>query len=264
MTALSWDTTGTRYFETGVDRAVLYLPDGKAVAWNGFVSISEKVVGAEQSPVYFDGVKYGDAISAGDFAATIKAITYPDEFLDVEGVVFIDNGLHITNQEPKRFGLSYRTKIGNDVEGADLGYKLHVLYNLIATPSQKTYDTFGGANVTMFEWNVTAVPNVVAGYRASSHLIFDSREMGALVLKDIEDTLYGYEGVDARLPEMTSLISFVDNWVIIRVTDNYDGTFTISGPDELVYMLDSTTFEVIQANSTYTDANTYIISDTTY
>lgn len=264
MTAITWDDVGQRFFETGVQKAVLYLPDGSAVPWNGIKSITEKTVGAESSPLYFDGVKYAESSSIGTFAGIIRAYTYPDEFLDLEGVVGVSNGLYVTNQEPKRFGLSYQTKIGNDVEGADLGYKIHVLYNLLATPSDTTNTSNFGNDPIEFEWSVSSIPGIISGYRPTSHLIFDSREMGELLLKDIETTLYGDEFVNARLPDISTFISYANNWVIIRITDNLDGTWTATGPDELFTMLDATTFQIIQANAVYLDSDTYAISDSTY
>lgn len=264
MTTLLWDEVGTRFYEAGVDRGVLYSADGTAVPWNGLISVTEQSSGSGGSPVYFDGVKYADIVVLGDFAATIKAYTYPDEFLAFEGVLEVGNGLFVVNQKPTRFGLSYRTRISSDLD-ADEGYKIHLLYNLLATPSQKDYQTLSEEGSAIeFEWNITAVPGEVPGFRPSAHVIFDTRRMSPILLQDIEETLYGNDFDDARLPPISTLTTFVGSWVIIRITDNGDGTWTAEGPDDLITMLDSTTFQIIQANAEYLDADTYIISDTTY
>lgn len=264
MPTLLWDKPGERIYESGVDRAVLYLPGGGAVAWNGLISVNEKVVGNDGAPVYYDGVKYGEAMGIGDYAATIKAYTYPDEFLELEGIDSVGNGLYVGNQAPRRFGLSYRTMIGNDIEGSTADYKIHILYNLTAYPSQKNYQTSSGNDALQFEWNITAIPDKVSGHRPTAHAIFDSRYMGPLFLKDMENTLYG-DGISTpELPPISSLVSFASGWVIIRITDNNDGTWTAEGPDELITMLDPTTFQIIQANAVYLDANTYMVSDYTY
>lgn len=264
MTALVWDQEGTRFYESGVDRGVLYLEDGNGVPWNGLLGVSEDSPATDVSPIYFDGIKYADIMALGEFSGSLRAFTYPVEFLAFEGVLEINNGLFVTNQRPTRFGLCYRTKIGNDLDG-DQGYKIHILYNLLATPSQKGYETQSAEIAAMeFEWVITSIPGKVSGFQPSAHLIIDSREMGALLLKDVENTLYGNEFDDARLPPLSSLTSFINNWVIIRITDNGDGTWTATGPDELITMLDATTFQIIQANARYLDADTYMISDLTY
>jgi hypothetical protein len=265
-TTVLWDQPGERVYETGVDRGVLYLPNEGAVPWNGLISVTEKASGGNGTPLYHDGVKYGDALVATDFEATLRAYTYPDEFMELEGTVNAGNGLFVTGQKPQRFGLSYRTKIGNDDEGIDYGYKIHILYNLLAFPSQKSFNTQNAQGSAMeFEWTLTSVPGNLQGYRATSHIILDSRHMGSLLIADIENTLYGDGIVVPRLPEISTLVSFIAGWVIIRIIDHNDGTWTAEGPDEFITMLDATTFEIgPNANAEYLDADTYVISDTTY
>lgn len=264
MTTLQWDETGERVFEAGVDRGVLYLTDGSGVAWNGLLGVTEKVSGSSQDALYFEGVKYGDHVAIGDFAASLKAYTYPDEFLEFEGLDDVGNGLLVTGQPSGRFGLSYRTKIGNDVEGIDLGYKIHILYNLTATPSDKNYATLTGADAIEFEWALTAIPGEIPGYRPTAHLILDSRKMNSLLLSDIEDTLYGTDGTEPRLPSISTLVNFIDSWVIIRITDNFDGTWTAEGPDEYITMLEEDLFQITQANAVYLDPFTYRISSKSF
>lgn len=263
MSLLVWDEIGTHFYEAGVDRGVLYLPDGNGVPWNGLINVTESSEN-QATPVYFDGIKYADILTFGDFSGTIKAYTYPDEFLQFEGILEVGNGLFVNNQQPNRFNLSYRTRIGNDID-ENYGYKIHILYNLIATPSEKSYDTMSvDKSAIEFEWSISAIPDKISGFKPTAHLIIDSRKMGPLLLQDIEDTLYGNEFDDAKLPPLSTLTSFIDNWVIIRITENGDGTWTATGPDNLITMLDATTFQIIQANARYLDADTYLISDLTY
>lgn len=264
MTAIVWDEVGERRYETGVDRGVLYLTDDSGVPWNGLTSVTEKTTGNSESPLYFDGVKYGEHLAIGDFSATLKAYTYPDEFLEFEGIIDVGNGLFVTGQMPKRFGLSYRTKIGNDLEGLDHGYKIHILYNLLATPSPKTFDAISDAQVSEFSWEISAVPGEISGLRPTAHVILDTRFMDPLLISDIERTLYGDSGANPQLPRISTLVSYIGSWVIIRITDNLDGTWTAEGPDDLITMLDATTFQITQANAVYLDADTYVISDRTH
>lgn len=265
MTAVTWDEVGTRFYETGIDRCVLYVNGGTAVAWNGLTSINENSAGGAVNPVYFDGVKVTDEIIPGDFSGTLTAYTYPDEFFECEGLQSVGNGLYAADQKPTRFGLTYRTMIGSDTEGDTQDYKIHVLYNLVAVPSAKSRQSMTETTDPIeFEWTITGVPAEVPGLRPSVHLIFDTRQMSPLLISDIENTLYGNPINDGELPSMSTLTSFVGAWVIIRITDNLDGTWTAEGPDDLITMLDATTFQIIQANAEFLDSNTYMISDTTY
>lgn len=265
MPTITWDALGERFYELGVDRAVLYPPNGVGVPWNGLIGVTEKLSGAESSAIYFDGVKYADTSAPGDFSGTLKAYTYPDAFAELEGTYEIGNGLFATSQQPQRFGLTYRTKIGNDEDGSDHGYKIHILYNLLAIPSQKNYQSVStGTEVVPFEWSLTAVPSEIPGFRSTAHLIFDTRHMSPELLADVEDALYG-DGISApTLPAPSTLASFIGGWVIIRITDNGDGTWTAVGPDNLISALSPTSFQINQANAKILDPDTYLISDLTY
>ena len=207
MTALAWDGVGQRYFESGLDRGVLYLEDGSGVPWNGLTAVDEKITGAQASPVYWDGVKIDDVISVGDFSATLKAITYPDEFGEFEGTFEASNGLFVTGQSPGLFGLSWRTRVGNDVD-ALLGYKIHVAANLNATPSQKSHKTIS-KNVDMeeFEWTLNGIPSRVPGFRPTAHLIFDTSKSTPEFVTALETVLYGGVSTDAYLPSLGDLVS---------------------------------------------------------
>lgn len=264
---LVWDTTGNRRFETGLDRGVLYLPNGFAVPWNGLTSIVE-IAGADLTPIYFDGMRISNVVSVSDYSATLKAFTYPDEFLEVEGLSELDPGVYASNQMPATFGLSYRTLEGNDSVGTDLGYKLHVVYNLVATPSDTTYATTSDSgSIIEFEWTITAVPVDVPGMRPTAELIFDSREVDPGLLEEIEGLLYGTDTTFAAQPSMSDLLAVVSAWYVthppvILITDNGDGTWTatttVSG---LIVDNGDGTFSITDVNAVFA-GDSYRISDT--
>ena len=207
MTALAWDGVGQRFFESGLDRGVLYLADGSGVPWNGLTAVDEKYTGAQASPVYWDGVKIDDVISVGDFSATLKAITYPEEFGEFEGTVEATNGLFVTGQSPGLFGLSWRTRVGNDVD-ALLGYKIHVAANLNAMPSQKSHKTVSKTvDMEEFEWTLNGIPSRVPGFRPTAHLIFDTSKSTPEFVSALELILYGGVSGDAYLPSLGDLVS---------------------------------------------------------
>lgn len=195
MTRLLWDKVGERLYEAGIDRGVLYLPRDNGVPWNGLTGIEEDVANDTSEPSYFDGVKVNDIQQAGDFAATLRAFTYPDEFLEYEGQVSLGGGLYVDDQPPKQFGLSFRTRVGNDTEGTDFGYKVHLLYNVIAVPEDQANATLSGqASPIEFGWRISAVPEWVSGYRPTAHVVLDSRYLPSDILTEIENILYGSEG----------------------------------------------------------------------
>jgi len=195
MTKLVWDKAGQRLYEIGIDRGVLYLSDNTGVAWNGLTSIDEDTGDDKSEPVYFDGMKFMDNQSYGDYAATLKAFTYPDAFLEYEGVGDLGGGLYVGDQQPKLFGLAYRTLVGNDIEGSDFGYKVHLVYNITAVPDAKAFETLSnGSAPTEFSWQLTTIPEKVDGYRPTAHVILDSRYLPADILAVIESILYGTDG----------------------------------------------------------------------
>lgn len=262
MTALVWDDTGNKIYELGLDRGVLFLPDGSGVPWNGLISVTE-IPDKVYTPIYFDGVKSKDYVSGSDFVGTMKAYTYPDEFLDLEGVAEIGPGVFISDQMPKPFGLSYRTKVGNDVAGQDFAYKLHLLYNVTAIPSTKEYETLSSSSeFAEFEWKITAVPDSVLGYRPSAHVTIDSRRIDPFILAELEESLYGNETVDAQLIPFADLMEL--SMFAMTITINADGSWTAE-TDRPGYIFDlgDGVFEIQNANATYLDADTYRISDTT-
>lgn len=194
MAPLVWDKAGQRLYEAGLDRGVLYKEDSSGVAWNGLTGIDENLDDIAAEPRFFDGVKYIDEPAVGDYSATLSAFTYPDEFLEYEGTVSLGDGLFVGDQRPKRFGLSYRTLVGNDIEGTEYGYKIHILYNVTAVPAPATFETIGENTApTNFSWQIDAVPELVPGFRPTAHFILDSRFLPADILETIEDILYGSE-----------------------------------------------------------------------
>jgi hypothetical protein len=206
MTKLLWDQMGERLFETGLDHGVLYLPNDAGVAWNGLVSVEEDLGDDTSTASYIDGIKYLDYPSFGDFAATLTAYTYPDEFLAFEGVTALSDGLYVDGQTSNRFGLSYRTLIGNDVAGDAFGYKIHLIYNLTATPQPVDYETLNDSpNPVEFTWSITAVPTKVPGFRPTAHLIFDSRYLDPTILAALETILYGDDVVTVVIDGGTPL-----------------------------------------------------------
>lgn len=197
MAQLTWDATGTRFYETGVDRGVLYLLNSQGayangVAWNGLTAVTESPSGAEANPQYADNIKYLNLLSAEEFGCTIEAFTYPDAFAQCDGTATPSAGVAIGQQTRKTFGFAYRTKLGNDIEGSDLGYKLHLIYGALAAPSEKAYATVNDSPEALtFSWDVTTTPVDVPGYKPTAQLTIDSTKVDALALAELEDALYG-------------------------------------------------------------------------
>lgn len=205
MSKLVWDETGKRYYETGVKNGVLYIPTAgvysKGVAWNGLTAVTESPSGAESTPLYADDIKYLNLISAEEFGATIEAYTYPDEFAACDGSAELATGVTIGQQNRKTFGLCYKTTIGNDVEGNDHGYKLHIIYGCVATPSEKAYTSINDSpEAITFSWEVTTTPVSVNGFKPTASLVIDSTKAEAGKLTALEAILYGGESEEARLP----------------------------------------------------------------
>jgi hypothetical protein len=216
MPELVWDQIGERIFETGVDHGVLYIPDNSGVyttgvPWNGLVSVSESPSGAEASAQYADNIKYLNLVSAEEFAATIEAFTYPPEFGPFDGLAAPEVGLYVGQQARTGFGLSYRTSIGNDVDGTAHGYKLHLVYGCLAAPSEKAYGTINDSpEAITFSWEITTTPAPVTGMNPTSLIVVDSTEVDELNLVTLEEALYGdsTSGV-AHLPTPDEVIAII-------------------------------------------------------
>lgn len=212
MTALVWDAVGSRYYETGVDRGVLYLPDEVGVydtgfAWNGLTSVTESPTGAEASPQYADNIKYLILQSVEEFAATIEAYTYPDEFAQCDGSMSPEAGVMIGQQPRKRFGLCYRTRVGTDLD-PEAGYKLHLVYNALAAPSEKGYTTVNDSpEAIAFSWEITTIPMDVTDYKPTASITIDSTKVDSTALATLEALLYGGESSDPSLPTPDEVIA---------------------------------------------------------
>lgn len=217
MAKLVWDQVGERLYETGVKNGVLYPVGsngayGTGVAWNGLTQVSENPSGAEPTALYADDIKYLNLMSAEEFKATIEAYTYPDEFMACDGSAEIADGVVIGQQNRKLFGLCYKTTVGNDTDGADYGYKIHIIYGAQASPSQKTYSTIDDSpEAITFSWEVSTTPvDVTVGeganavtYKPTATLVVDSTKTDATKLAALEAILYGADGTpgtDPRLP----------------------------------------------------------------
>lgn len=206
MSKLVWDKTGERFYETGVNQGVLY-PQGVngtyplGVAWNGLTAVTESPTGAEATPLYADNIKYLNLMSAEEFGATIEAYTYPDEFAQCDGSAEIADGVMIGQQARKTFGLSYKTTLGNDVDGNDHGYKLHIIYEALAAPSEKGYSTINDSpEAITFSWEVTTTPVSVTGFKPTASITIDSTKADKTKLAALEAILYGGEENEPRLP----------------------------------------------------------------
>ena len=206
MSKIVWDAIGEHTFETGVRNGVLYLKDAQGaystgVAWNGLTSVSESPEGAEATDLYADDIKYLTLMSAENFKATIEAYTYPDEFAECDGSATIADGVTIGQQSRKPFGLCYRTAIGNDTDGNEHGYKLHIVYGCQASPSEKQYSTINDSpEAITFSWEVNTTPVNVNGKKPTATLIIDSTKADKAKLTALEAILYGSESEEPRLP----------------------------------------------------------------
>lgn len=210
---LTWNNEGERFYETGVKKTVLYLkenkngdqkPYAKGVAWNGVTSISESPSGAEATALYADDIKYLNLLSNEEFAASIEAYTYPDEFAECDGSAELAVGVSIGQQPRKQFGLCYRTAVGNDVDGTEKGYKLHLIYNCLAAPTEKSYATINDSpEAITFSWDISTTPVEVAGHKPTAVVTIDSTkldEKGKTKLASLEEILYGKDTTEPRLP----------------------------------------------------------------
>lgn len=214
MTKLNWDVQGERYYETGVSNGVLYpFKEGKyskGVAWNGLTAVTESPSGAEPTPLYADNIKYLNLLSNEEFAATVEAYTYPDEFAECDGSAELAAGVSVGQQKRIPFGMSYVTKLGNDTDGQDHGYKIHLIYGALAKPSQKNYATINdNPEAITFSWELSTTPVAVPNLKPTACITIDSTKVGSDKLKKIEDKLYGTESEEATLPTPSELAELI-------------------------------------------------------
>lgn len=216
MPKLVWDKTGERFYETGVKNGVLYVVDDEGkysngVAWNGLTAVTESPSGAEATALYADDIKYLNLMSAEEFGCTIEAYTYPEEFGACNGEAELVPGIKIGQQKRATFGFCYRTAIGNDVDGSDHGYKIHLVYGCLASPSEKAYSSINDSpEAITFSWEVTTTPvDAGDGFKPTAHLEIDSTKLDASKLAELEAKLYGSESAEATLPLPSEIATLV-------------------------------------------------------
>jgi hypothetical protein len=263
MPILNWDKPGTKVFEAGVSKGVLYLPDGSAVPWNGLTSVTETTP-REVRPIYFNGRKFLDLASVSNFSATMTAVTYPDEFVKIEGTEELAKGVFIGEQVPKMFNLSYQTRMGNETDYDLLGYKIHIIYNVTALPADKAYTSLSSeATYTEFEWELSTIPQEIPGHKPTSRLTIDSRTVDPSLLVDIERLLYGGPTANAQLPPFEEMVKMLSGFFRIEIIDNKDGTWTAySEFDELIVDEGFGEFTIYDATFEVVDDDTIAITDT--
>lgn len=220
MSQMKWDQTGQKFFETGIDHGAFYPVNPATgeyetgVPWDGLISITESPSGAEATKLYADNIKYISLLSAEDFGGTINAYHYPPEFEQCDGTAQPAKGVIIAQQSRRTFGLVYRSKIGNDTAGQDFGYKLHIVYGALASPSEKTRNTINESpSAIEFSWTFTTTPVAVTGYNPTAHLILDSTIVAANILQTIEDTLFGSLTKEPKLLLPDEVIAIVKGTV---------------------------------------------------
>lgn len=226
---LEWDASGEHLYETGVRMGVLYpmtvvgsnVPYSKGVVWNGLTAVTESPSGADATAIYADDMKYLELRAAEEFGATVEAYTYPDEFAECDGSAAPAVGVSIGQQARKPFGLCYRTVLGNDTERDEYGYKIHLIYNATASPSERSYQTVNDSpEAITFSWEMTTTPVAVTGYKNTACLIVDSTKADAGALASLEQILYGSGETDARLPLPDEVISLMGGAATFDITLN--------------------------------------------
>lgn len=260
MTKLTWDEVGERKFQTGIDRGVLYVSEDVIVPWNGLTGFDESV-NRESNSYYQDGIKYMEHHVLGEFGGTLRALTYPDAFGECIGETSSGTGLIFYDQRPKTFALCYRTRLGDDVDGIDAGYMLHILYNCRAIPSGAGYSAITDTvTPTEFSFTIGCTPQMVADRRPTAHVSIKSTDMDLGMLEYVEEILYGTDTEPPYLPSIAELIDIIETPLV--VVDNGDGTWTATGSDRSVHMLSDTAFQLNGVSVTYLDEDTWQIPTT--
>lgn len=266
MARLEWGNLTKRIYEAGVDRGVFYPRLGNGVAWDGLVSVTEGIDETTQEVTYFDGEVVQNQLSLGNYKASVAAVTYPDEFDEYCG--YTDH--LVFEQIRKPFDFSYRTLVGNPIDGLALGYKLHLVYNALAAPSQVNYAALDSeVGVTAFTWdfstNPPALPDVLepfhGGVRPSSHLVIDSTAVYPGVLARIEGLLYGTDaGSSPYMPALAEVLAIFESFATLVLVDHGDGTCTVTAPDSVLSLVDATIFKIDWVSVVPIDANTVRVS----
>lgn len=225
MTRLTWGGVGSREYETGIDRGVLFVGNDPGVAWNSITEVEHSPSGGDARPFYIDGVKYLNEPALEEFEATLSAFYSPPEFDVCDGTKSFPRGLFATQQRRKSFGLSYRTKIGNDVDGINYGYKIHLVYNALAQPSQRKYTTLGkDPSADPLSWSLTSRKLPMPGTQRVAHLIISTLEAPERLIQQLEDIIYGTDTTISRLPSPTELYNMFTTTTDLTVTYIEDGS----------------------------------------
>lgn len=249
MTQLAWDQVGQRFFETGVDRGVLYIPNSSGVynigyAWNGLVTVTESPSGAEANPQYADNIKYLNLLSYEEFGGTIEAFTYPTQFGQCDGTASPVAGVSGGQQDRRMFGLSYRTKFGNDTDGPDHGYKLHLIWGALAAPSERAHTTMNDSpEAITFSWDFTTTPVPWVGHKPTASFEIVSNTVDPTALTNLENFLYGTVGTDPSLPLPADVVALFSGSVVgvtpgVPTYDAGTDVITIPATTGVQYYLD--------------------------
>lgn len=260
---ITWWEPGSKVYERGVDRGVLYFDDGRVVPWSGLTEVDERI-GVGSEPVYFDGIKVSEIPTVDGFSASVLAISYPDQLESAYGQLELRNGIYLGEQAQKSFGFSYRNKLGTELD-EDVGYKIHLVYNVIATPNDKNYTTISDdPSVIEFSWEFVAVPETLHEYASSAHLVLDTSEISPGLLDAIESILYGTDTIPPRLPPLYELIDLINDFEnFITITDNGDGTWSANtDASGVINDLGGDVFEIQHATTQITGPDSYLISST--
>lgn len=251
MTALIWDVSSERIYESGVDHGVLYPKNANGtyplgVAWNGLTGVTESPGGAELTELWADNIKYASMRAAETFGATVEAYTYPDEFAECDGSFALGVGIMIGQQVRKTFGLAYRTKIGN-ADDEEFGYKLHLVYGATANPSEKAYTTINESpDGITFSWELVTDPVLVTGKKPTATVVIDSTKVNAAKLAALEVILYGSAGAAPRLPLPDEIISLMEGDAVVPAAPTFvaaTGILTIPTVANVVYKVDGVVTE---------------------
>jgi len=257
LTRITWGSPGKREFEAGVDRVVFFPQEGPGLPWDGVTAIKEDPTASDIPLKYVDGVPYRSQKTKEGFALMLQAYSCPLEFEEYEGTPGI-----LTRQKRKAFGLSYRTLVGNDKQGLNHAYKIHLVYNATAMPSSVDYTslTNDGLNATPFSWGISTRPIQIPGAKPAAHLIIDTSVAYPAAIQAVEDVIYGSISAEPRLPEPEELIDLFEQHAILMIVDHGDGTWSAIGPDSVIQMLDAETFQINWPTAVYLDEDTYQIS----
>lgn len=255
---LTWDTIGSRQYQTGLDRGVFYPKTGPGVAWNGLTSINESDANVGEAVIYIDGQRVVNKLQLGDFAATVEAFIYPEEFEPYDGY----SAPMFSGQKRDEFNLSYRTLLGNDVKHEAFGYRLHLIYNCSVKPSARDNVSLNAdVDILNFSWDLTTRPEPFPYDRPTAHIYIDSPNVEPGALTSIENLLYGMDGVDPRFPTVAEILAIFEANAIITIVDHGDGSFTASGPDVNIFPTgDPTEWEFTWPNVIQVASDTFRVS----